>query len=854
MEVKVRILLVEDFLPDAELEKHEIQKVIPESEFILVDTKNKFLEALEHFNPHVIVSDYMMPQFDGMTALKLTLEKTNLIPFILCTGSMNEDTAVDCIKKGATDYIIKEHMKRLGESVKNALEQREVLIHKLAAEEKAKQFTSDQELLLETTTKLLLSTNLHEIYQIVFESICKIDQDSYIVLSSNDPKEKLNKVEFHKGFEKYLKWLDKVFHLNQESLKIPFYKLSKEEIVKYTCGKLLLESDGLFSLSAKSIPREFCRLIEKALSIKEIYFIGFSSNEQQLGLLAIMKKEKGCPKKAEMIEIIMSGASQAIQKFYAMQSLKLNQDRLQSLFEITQFRTNSIQELLDKALDEVVKITDSKIGYIYHYSEIKKEFILNTWSKEVMEQCKVNKPETIYHLDKTGIWGEAVRQRKPIILNDYPQPNPLKKGYPKGHVALKKFLTIPIFKDNAIIAVVGVGNKETDYTQSDINQLTLMMDSVWKIVQQKESDLALFQSNERFRMIHNYSPIGIVLFDENGFLKSSNTAFKEILCLPTSAEVNDFNIFYSELISPNEKEKLFKGKVITLEKEFTIKQLESIFRCKLNRSGKIDLEFSIKAMETNPISHKLEFLLQIQDITERKKVENIKNEFINIVSHEMRTPLTSMRESLMIMKKYYKQNLSEDQISLLDMFTRNIDRLSKLIQNMLDFQKLNSTNLVFNKKPDSLNNLILQMIKDLQTFTINEDLQINTDLEENLPEVIMDSERIFQVLSNLINNAVKFTKKGSVTIRTELESYKDRIKVSVIDTGIGINQEEIRHLFEPFYQVKKDMEHQTGGTGLGLSICKKILEGHDSDLFVISEPGKGSTFYFYLPVAVGREK
>ena len=91
-----------------------------------------------------------------------------------------------------------------------------------------------------------------------------------------------------------------------------------------------------------------------------------------------------------------------------------------------------------------------------------------------MEECRVMEPETIYELEKTGIWGEGVRQRKPIMINDFHAENPLKKGHPDGHVSLQKFLTIPVFSGNRIVAVVGVANKETDYTESDIDQLTLM--------------------------------------------------------------------------------------------------------------------------------------------------------------------------------------------------------------------------------------------------------------------------------------------------------------------------------------------------------------------------------------------
>ena len=113
--------------------------------------------------------------------------------------------------------------------------------------------------------------------------------------------------------------------------------------------------------------------------------------------------------------------------------VKLNEARLASLLRISQYSSTSTQELLDYALDEAIALTDSRIGYIYFYDETTQQFTLNTWSKSVMQQCAIAEPQTIYHLEKTGLWGEAVRQAEPIVVNDFQQPHPLKKGYPPGH-------------------------------------------------------------------------------------------------------------------------------------------------------------------------------------------------------------------------------------------------------------------------------------------------------------------------------------------------------------------------------------------------------------------------------------
>ncbi|MDO9532397.1 MAG: PAS domain S-box protein [Deltaproteobacteria bacterium] len=168
--------------------------------------------------------------------------------------------------------------------------------------------------------------------------------------------------------------------------------------------------------------------------------------------------------------------------------IKLNEARLASLVKIAHYDSESVQDLMDFALDEAIALTGSTIGYIYFYDDETRQFTLNTWSKEVMQECTIVEPQTIYQLEKTGIWGEAVRQARPIMVNDFPAPHPLKKGYPEGHAALHKFLTIPVFSGERIVAVAAVANKTTDYGQADVRQLTLMMDAVWKIMARRQAE------------------------------------------------------------------------------------------------------------------------------------------------------------------------------------------------------------------------------------------------------------------------------------------------------------------------------------------------------------------------------
>jgi PAS domain S-box-containing protein len=196
-----------------------------------------------------------------------------------------------------------------------------------------------------------------------------------------------------------------------------------------------------------------------------------------------------------------------------------SENRLNSIINIMQHDAKNEQQLLDYALDEAIRLTHSTIGYIYHYKEDTQEFILNSWSKSVMEECKIKDPKTCYALANTGIWGEAVRQRKPILINDFSSENQLKKGYPPGHVELSNFLTIPVFKGDLIIAVVGVGNKLTDYEEADILQLKLLMDATIKVLDKIRAEEALRKSENRYRLLFENMTSAFALhqmiYDEN---------------------------------------------------------------------------------------------------------------------------------------------------------------------------------------------------------------------------------------------------------------------------------------------------------------------------------------------------
>jgi PAS domain S-box-containing protein len=206
----------------------------------------------------------------------------------------------------------------------------------------------------------------------------------------------------------------------------------------------------------------------------------------------------------------------------------LNELRLEGLLRITQHRSESVRDLLDFALHEAIALTRSKIGYIFHYDEQTQVFTLNSWSKGVMQECTMPEQPTTYSLATVGLWGEPIRQRRPIFVNNYKAPNPYKKGYPAGHVQIASLLTIPIFIHDKIVAVVGVANKKTKYDASDVRQLTLLMDSVWNIVERRRAEDELRRSTERLQLHFQQSFLAVIDWDADFRVISWSPAAEKI--------------------------------------------------------------------------------------------------------------------------------------------------------------------------------------------------------------------------------------------------------------------------------------------------------------------------------------
>lgn len=234
------------------------------------------------------------------------------------------------------------------------------------------------------------------------------------------------------------------------------------------------------------------------------------------------------------------------------------------------------------------------------------------------------------------------------------------------------------------------------------------------------------------------------------------------------------------------------------------------------------------------------------DITERKQIERMKNEFISTVSHELRTPLTSIRGSLGLIAEGFAGPLAGETAPLIDIALRNCERLSRLINDILDLDKIESGKMNFNMKPADVTSLMEQAITANQAYA--EQFNVVFVLKETIPgaKVNADSDRLIQVLTNLLSNAAKFS-QPSESVILSVSRRNRQVRVEIADRGPGIPEEFRPQLFQKFAQGDSSNARQKGGTGLGLSIAKAIVENHGGTIGYETVLNVGTTFYFELP-------
>jgi len=578
---------------------------------------------------------------------------------------------------------------------------------------------------------------------------------------------------------------------------------------------------------------------------------------------------------------------------------KQSEQILNARLRLTEFsKSHSRNELQQKLLDELELLTNSHIGFFHSIDADQNSLTLQSWSTNTLQNmCKAESRGMHYPIDKAGVWVDCFRQRKAVIHNDY-MSLPGRQGLPDGHAPVIREMAVPVFRNDLIVAIVGLGNKPGDYNENDIEIVSLLADMAWDITERKGAEEALVQSEAKLNYAQEIAGMGNWELDLiTNKVSWSNNYFRLLGMQPDDRKIS--NDDFIKIVHPGDVhliDEIFREitktrKPASVDIRLTmpdgsIKWVQNTIVPRYDRDNLVSLsgvnidisEKKLAEMQVLELNAGLERKIEERtaqlaeanehlklEIEERKQSEEkitearneaeqanlAKSEFLSRMSHELRTPMNSILGFAQLMQM---QELGNAQKKGVNHILNSGKHLLHLINEILDISRIEAGRIVLSMEPVQLYALIMETIDVVHPEAAK--LNLNIDLESspaNLLFVNADRQRLKQVLLNLVNNGIKYNREGGqVMIKTEsIPWHIDRtvsVRISITDTGIGISAEDIPKLSQPFERIgaaKSEIE----GTGLGLAVVKKLMEAMGGRYGVHSTLGEGSTFWIELPLA-----
>jgi PAS domain S-box-containing protein len=528
-----------------------------------------------------------------------------------------------------------------------------------------------------------------------------------------------------------------------------------------------------------------------------------------------------------------------------------------------------------QGLSEKLKLRDtsSDTSMEEHIKDLGKNdtrpLVSETWCKLIVESCN----DGIFQVDKSGYFifvnnafaeffgykrEDVLGTHFSVLLSNETLPGVKKMvdavfhgrnirddvtmKHKDGHDVVVIFSAVPLKDHDAIVGLTGF---------------------LKDITERKKNEDALRKSEENFRNVIKYAPVAIYEIDFYGInFRSVNDAVCQISGY-SREELLSMNPL--DLLNEESKERFQEN----IAKKLAGEKIDESLELKIKVKDGRDLTVLVSVGAFTFKEGKPESVLVIShDITERKKMEvtlekcqgeiekqniqlkkvdQIKTNFLNVTSHELRTPMSSIKGYTQMMSKQILGQINDEQMKALDIILRNTNRLDVLIQDVLDISRLESGTLKFVVERTDVKNMILETIEIMRPCAKCKEMIFTTEFEENLPELNVDKERIKQVLINIISNAIKFSANGTA-IHILTKRKDEDIIFEIQDFGRGISKDKQGKIFNIFYQVDSGEDRKYGGTGLGLAISRGIVLAHGGEIWVKSKMNEGSTFSFTLPI------
>ncbi|MFA4861480.1 PAS domain S-box protein [Methanoregula sp.] len=509
-----------------------------EFEVSTVESGDGALAHLERMDFDAIVSDYQMPGMNGIELLKAVRKADTDIPFILFTGRGREEVVIEAINNGADFYLQKGGDPRA---------QFAELSHKLR-----------QAISRKRTEKALWDSEkrLSDIIDFLPDATFAIDTNGQVI-AWNRAIEEMTGIPasniLGKGDYEYAI----PFYGSRRPILIDLIFEPDDTVMKYYSG-IKRESN---SISAETnLPHPKGRRIDVMAKVSRLC----NRDGDVIGAIESIRDITDLKKSEEELralneQLAASGEelrSQFDELAVNENRIRVSEARLRYMLGFYERARGRRQELMSYAVEGAGVVTDSPLGYLAFLNEDESELTMYAWSRSAMKECALREKPIIYKTEKTGLWGEPVRQRRPVITNNYSASSPLKKGYPAGHPQIVRHMSVPVIENGRVVLVGGVANKASDYTDIDVQELLLLMQGLWQVLRQKETEAGLIENEARFRSIFENSPYPIVINDRrtHKYIDVNEAFLQE--CGYTKDEVLGKDSLELGLLSPEDQERL----------------------------------------------------------------------------------------------------------------------------------------------------------------------------------------------------------------------------------------------------------------------------------------------------------
>lgn len=576
---------------------------------------------------------------------------------------------------------------------------------------------------------------------------------------------------------------------------------------------------------------------------------------------------------ARLYEQIVQFNAELEQRIQARtQELSTERDRLDLLFAISSAVSSTLD--VDTMLTDLLQVLAERMA-VTHGSVM----LLDVETAQLVRRATLGTSTTgISHFPLGyGVAGWVAQHSEAVLIDDV-TVDPRWVDLGSADNASKhtgSLLAVPLITSDELLGVLTLSHPDTAYFKLEHQRLlTVVANEVavalrnadlYHYISEQAGKLANMVQAERAASSQSQAILqsiadGVVVCDCSGQIMLANPMSAQILEQPVEElfMVNIHDVLRTLKVSGPEREPLRELLDVPLDEHGQPRQFRTMFRI---GPRSVDMALGPVLTEGGEI---LGGVAILRDITREIESDRLKTEFIGTVSHELRTPMTVIKGYVQLLGMASMGELTPMQHQLLDTIKTNAERMTAIINDLLDITKIESGSIELNFKPLGILDAISMAVNGRQTLMENRQHQLVIDVEPGLTPALADATRLQQVLDNILSNAFKYTRKGGqISVgaravkgvdvpeerRAGLTARRDYIQVSVTDNGIGVAPEELDRIFDRFYRVESDLKVEAGGTGLGLAIVRPLMQLMGGRLWIESDIGKGSTFTLLLPAA-----